>query len=248
MIKYLQKILKVFGINKGSLIYNVLKDLFLLSVSFLYKIYIFFKKIRFYFSDYIRVKKFSSYELYIKNQLEKTSNKNLRRGWLEKKNYDNKTNAFINFFKKNSDILKESKHTLAIGARTGNEVLAIKSFGPDCIGVDIFPYKDLVLEGDMHNLPFNDDHFDFVFTNVLDHSLYPKKFFKETQRVLKKNGYLLIHMLIDFDSDEYSVTNITNINQMKKLAIDFNIVSIINTDQKSFSFFHFNKEFLFRKK
>lgn len=54
-------------------------------------------------------------------------------------------------------------------------------------------------------------------------------------------------MLIDFDNDEYSVTNITNINQMKKLAKDFKVVKIYDTDFESFSFFHFNKEFLFQK-
>ena len=248
MIKYLQKILIIFRITKRSLTYNILKSLFLFVENFLFNIYIFFKKIRFYFSDYVRVKKFSSYELYIENQLKKTSNQNLRRGWLEKNNYNKKTKAFIVFFNKNKNILKKSKQTLAIGARTGNEVLAIRSFGCNCVGVDIFPYKDLVLKGDMHDLPFKDKQFDFIFTNVLDHSLYPRKFFREAHRVLKKNGYLLIHMLVDFDNDEYSVTNITNINQMKKLAIDFNVVSIINTDHKSFSFFHFNKEFLFRKK
>ena len=54
-------------------------------------------------------------------------------------------------------------------------------------------------------------------------------------------------MLIDLDDDTYSVTNITNIGQMKRLAKDFSIINIIDTDKDSLSFFKFNKEFLFKK-
>jgi len=246
-MKFIQKILLSLGLKKNSLFYNILKYFYLFLQNKFKKLSLYLKKIRFYFSDYVVVQKFSNYDLYLNKQLEKTTNVLLRKGWLEKNNYENKTEAFINFFKKNKKIISNAKKTLAIGARLGNEVIAIRSYGTECIGVDIVPYGNFVIKGDMHNLPFEDNNFDFVFTNILDHSVYPKIFFSEVKRVLKKNGYFLIHMLIDFDNDEYSVTNITNINQMKKLAKDFKVVKIYDTDFESLSFFHFNKEFLFQK-
>ena len=205
-------------------------------------------KIRFYFSDYLIVQNFKDYSSYLKKQLEKTTNKEKMKIWTDKKFYDQKTNAFINLFKKNELILKNSKTALSVGSRVGNEVLALKSFGPKCFGIDLVPYKDLVIKGDMHKMPFEDNKFDFVFTNILDHSLYPKQFFKEVKRVLNFNGYFLIQMYIGVDLDDYSTLNIVNINQIKKLAGGFKLVKIYETDSKSKSYFGMNKEFLFQKK
>ena len=137
--------------------------------------------IRFYFSNYLVVQKFKDYNSYINKQLEKTTNKAKRDIWTNKFFYQNKTKAFINLFKKNERLLKESKTALSIGSRVGNEILAINSFGPKCSGIDLVPYKDLVIKGDMNNIQFKDNEFVFIFTNVLDHSLYPKKLFKEVR-------------------------------------------------------------------
>ena len=97
----------------------------------------------------------SNYQEYLNKQLEKTTNQKKRDVWLEENYYNNKTNKFIHFFLKHKDILHNSKKTLSIGSRVGNEVLAIKSFGCECIGIDLMPYKDLVIKGDMHNLDFS---------------------------------------------------------------------------------------------
>ena len=99
----------------------------------------------------------------------------------------------------------------------------------------------------MLNIPFKDNEFDFIFTNFLDHSLYPKKLFKEVRRVLKINGYFLIHIYIGMDLDNYSTLNFINENQIKKLTKDFKIIKIYNTDTKSRLFFGMNKEFFFKK-
>ena len=203
--------------------------------------------IRYYFSDYLIVQKFKNYNSYLNKQLEKTTNKSKRDVWTEKNFYQKKTNAFINLFMKNEELLKKSTQALSIGSRVGNEVLAIKSYGPQCTGIDLEPYKDLVIKGDMHELPFKDSFFDFVFTNILDHSLYPKKFFQEVRRVLKINGYFLLHIYIGVDLDDYSTLNIVNENQIKKFAKDFKIIKIYETDKKSELYFGMNKEFLFQK-
>ena len=88
----------------------------------------------------------SNYQEYLNKQLEKTTNQKKRDVWLEENYYNNKTNKFIHFFLKHKDILHNSKKTLSIGSRVGNEVLAIKSYGCECIGIDLVPYKDLVIK------------------------------------------------------------------------------------------------------
>ena len=134
-----------------------------------------------------------NYQEYLNKQLEKTTNQKRRDIWLEENYYNNKTKKFIHFFLKHKNILHNSKKTLSIGSRVGNEVLAIKSYGCECVGIDLVPYKELVVKGDMHNLNFNDNTFDYVIaSNMIHHVPYPIKFFKEINRILKKDGKLII--------------------------------------------------------
>ena len=74
---------------------------------------------------------------------------------------------------------------LCFGARTGQEVVALNEIGMEAKGIDIVPQEPYVIKGDIHDAPFVDDTFDFVFTNIVDHSIYPQKFMSEIERVLK---------------------------------------------------------------
>ena len=55
--------------------------------------------------------------------------------------------------------------------------------------------KPLVELGDMHNLKYDDKTFNFVFSNILDHSLYPQKSISEIERVLKKMDIVFYKLL-----------------------------------------------------
>ena len=85
---------------------------------------------------------------------------------------------------------------LCLGARRGWEVWAWRTLGFDAIGIDIQEYEDnpYVVYGDFHDIPFPDGEFDYVFSNALDHSLYPEKFISEADRVLKLSGKLLLEI------------------------------------------------------
>lgn len=69
------------------------------------------------------------------------------------------------------------------------------------IGIDIT--KEMIRErnkslnsyfilGDVHNMPFKSNKFDFVASGFLYRNIDPAKFFKECKRVLKKDGKILI--------------------------------------------------------
>ena len=88
------------------------------------------------------------------------------------------------------------KLVLCLAARLGGEVRAFKRRGADAIGIDLNPGKDNkdVIYGDFHDIPFKSDWFDYVFTNSIDHVLYPKKMFSEAHRVLKPGGIFILEI------------------------------------------------------
>lgn len=95
------------------------------------------------------------------------------------------------------------KKVLMLGCGTGEETKLLKEYNAiDMVGIDLsetsidiaketYPeYKFIV--GDMHNLPFEDESFDFVYSSLAIHySSNPKEVYSEIYRVLKKDGFLL---------------------------------------------------------
>ena len=129
-----------------------------------------FRKI-FYYLRFIKnkkkglwnVKNFDNYQAYIDFQKEKTLDKTKRSKWLNDE-WDEKVNYFNSIFKElfNEIHLDVKSKCLCIGARTGQEVHALKKLGFFAIGIDIVECKPLVEIGDMHNLKYPDNSFDFV--------------------------------------------------------------------------------------
>ena len=190
-------------------------------------------------------KKNQKYSDYINHQKIKSSNQQNINYWTEKNYYSEKTNMFQKLFNSYYNYIKNKK-CLSVGSRVGNEVLALQQFTNDVIGIDIVPYKDLVIKGDMHNMDFPDNCFDFIFTNIIDHSIDPKKFFQECYRVLKPNGVLLLHCSFIHDDDEYTVFNLN-----KKLALELGErYSKIKVSFSKFDYMHywdFEREILYIK-
>lgn len=96
-----------------------------------------------------------------------------------------------------------NKKVLMIGCGTGEESILLKEFGAkDITGIDLSKksialakqtYSDIKFEiGDMNNLNFEDESFDFVYSSLVIHySNKPKKVYNEIYRVLKKDGKML---------------------------------------------------------
>ena len=144
-----------------------------------------------------------SYQNYIDFQKQKTEDVERRKKWLGEE-WDSKINGFSELFNSNKDAISNCKNALCIGARTGQEVVALNNLGIDAIGIDIVGHLPHVIEGDMHRLPFPDKHFDLVFSNVYDHSIDPPQKTKEIERVLKTDGVVILQFQIAIPQDEYT--------------------------------------------
>ncbi|RWW61333.1 hypothetical protein BHE74_00031618 [Ensete ventricosum] len=153
---------------------------------------------------------FRSYDDYIKRQLNKTLDPRLRRLWATR-DWDRKVRVFTRFF---ADLAAEglvsnASSALCIGARMGQEVVALRDIGvAGAVGMDLAPAPPLVVAGDFHAQPFPDDSFDFEFSNVFDHALYPKRFAAEVERTLRPGGVAVLHVAVHRRGDKYSANDL----------------------------------------
>jgi len=183
------------------------------------------------------------YSSYIDLQKQKTCDPVRRKKWLNEE-WDLKLNGFKKIFNNNTDFIGEK--CLCIGARTGQEVQALIDIGKNAVGIDLVPHEPLVEEGDFHDLAYQDETFDFIFTNVFDHALYPDKFCAEAFRVLKKGGHGLFHLQVDVPNDEYGVHDVDDLN---KDFLNFFTEKKVSKNTKVFykEFSTFNREIVLSK-
>lgn len=158
----------------------------------------------------IDAKKYENYESYLNHQKEKTLDPDKRKKWLNEE-WDLKIDGFKGEFEKIKDFLTEDKRCLCLGARTGQEVVALQQLGiKNAIGVDIVPHLPNVIEGDAHNLDFEDNSFDFVYSNIINYSIDPKKMISEVERVLSSNGIFFLQCYTGLSQDPYIVNKFNN--------------------------------------
>ncbi|CAI9093305.1 OLC1v1028775C1 [Oldenlandia corymbosa var. corymbosa] len=188
---------------------------------------------------------YTSYDSYIKRQLNKTLNPHLREVW-KTRDWDRKIRVFTAFFHhlKEEKLIRNDSKALCIGARMGQEVEALRRVGvSDSIGMDLVPSPPLVVEGDFHKQPFKDGTFDFEFSNVFDHALYPEKFVGEIERTLKPGGVSVLHVSVRRGTDKYSANDLYSVEPLKKLFKRSELVRIRTIDG-----FGLDTEVVFRKK
>jgi SAM-dependent methyltransferase len=88
----------------------------------------------------------------------------------------------------------EQSRTLIIGGRTEEEIFMFRGYGfRDVTAVDLISYSPLVVEADMHDLPFEDGSFDFIFcAYTLVYSEKPSRAAREFVRVLRDEGTVAV--------------------------------------------------------
>jgi SAM-dependent methyltransferase len=169
----------------------------------------------------IGIKKIKKYEDYITLQKEKTEDPERRKKWEGKLNEN--TQKFIPTFDQYCNIFDSFKDSLVycLGARTGEEALALQSLGfSKALGTDLVPFLDHVIEDDIHNMQFKDSSVGLFYTNIFDHSIDPKKFLSEIFRCLKPEGKAFFQLQIGSQLDKYGVLFIDNPEDFINLAKD----------------------------
>ncbi|KAL8457136.1 hypothetical protein ACS0TY_034298 [Phlomoides rotata] len=187
---------------------------------------------------------YSSYDKYLQRQLNKTLNPKLREIWTTR-DWNRKVEKFSQFFEnlKQRDVLSNGSKSLCIGARVGQEVAALKRIGvEDSVGIDLVPYPPLVIKGDFHHQPFHDATFDFEFSNVFDHALYPRKFVGEVERTLKPGGICVLHVLISRRADKYSANDLYSVKPLEEMFTKSELIEVRGIDG-----FGLDTEVVFRK-
>ena len=137
----------------------------------------------------------------------------------------------------------KNKKILLLGCGTGDELRLLKEFNAEkIIGIDISKesinianktyseHKFII--ADMHDIPFQDDYFDFVYSSLAIHySDNPEKVYKEVYRVLKDNGYFLFsigHPLrwtsekVNIDNEEFKLIGYQNSSVINKIYGKYN--------------------------
>lgn len=188
---------------------------------------------------------YASYDSYIQRQLKKTLNPKLRELWTTR-DWDRKIQVFALFFQdfKEKRLLFNDSKALCIGARVGQEVEALRRIGvSDSLGIDLVPSPPLVIRGDFHNQPFQNDTFDFEFSNVFDHALYPHRFVAEIERTLKPGGVCVLHVVLSRRSDKYSANDLYSVKPLVEMFKGSEVVHIRKVDG-----FGLDTEIVFRKK
>ena len=152
-----------------------------------------------------KARKYDSYEDYVTFQKEKTTDPTRREKWLGEE-WEMKLKGFEDIFRSHPQIYSTGAKCLCLGARTGQEVVALTNIGVDATGIDLVPCLPNVIEGDIHNLKSKDSQYDIVFSNILDHALDIKKMMEEATRVVRVGGLLHFQLQVFIHQDEYTET------------------------------------------
>ncbi|KAJ4772361.1 S-adenosyl-L-methionine-dependent methyltransferases superfamily protein [Rhynchospora pubera] len=184
-------------------------------------------------SPFIRIRRvFPSYDEYLKLQLNKTLDPRLRQLWATR-DWDRKVVVFSQIFSRlqSRHLLANSSRALCVGARLGQEVAALKKVGVvNSVGMDLVPSPPLVVKGDFHKQPFEPNSFDFEFSNVFDHALYPDRFVAEMERTLKPGGVAVIHVALHRRGDKYSANDLLGVDGLVGLFKQSDLVSTEKVD------------------
>jgi len=166
----------------------------------------------------MKIKKFKNYEEYVSLQKDKTGNEEKRKKWFS--NREENAELFERTFKPYLKFFEEDFVCLCLGARSGEEVLALRNLGfENSLGIDLIESGDgVVIEGDLHDLQYENE-IDFIYTNVFDHVLYPEKMLQGIKKSLTDRGLALIQLQLGNSyGDVHGVLDIDDSDEFEELV------------------------------
>ena len=114
--------------------------------------------------------------------------------------------------------------SLCLGPQVCSEIIVLRELGSDCIGLDLVPQEDYVVEGDFHDPPFPDGAFDFVYSNALDHVWDLGAFVAGAERVLRSGGLALFHLSLGQGIHSFDCMGIDHQQEVLDLMGGFEIL------------------------
>ncbi len=136
--------------------------------------------------------------------------------------------------------ISKEYYILCLGARNGGEVMAFRKLGfLNTIGVDLYPIQNVcikeqvVFKGDFHNLDFESNSFNILFSNSIDHIYDPELFLKECDRVLKIGGFCIFYLGIGSHIGDLESNSIKDKLLIFKTINKFNKYEIIINEDNS---------------
>lgn len=156
------------------------------------------------------------YASYLQRQKTKTTDPERIKKW-QTEEWGTKIEGFRRIFERHEGILSPGEKALCLGSRTGQEVVALQERGISAIGIDLVPFPPYTVEGDFHDLNYQEASVDIVFTNVFDHTPQPNLFIDEIERVLRGGGYAIVQLQLATRGDSFSENDVVNAKSVLNL-------------------------------
>ncbi len=191
----------------------------------------------------IEKRKYKNYDQYLKHQAKKLDvgiSENVKK--FRFSYFDNEVRSFTKRFEVFKDYI-DGDNVLCLGARIGAEVKCLIDMGFEkSIGIDINPGKnnEYVIKGDFHNLDFEDDYFDTIYSNSIDHAWDLRKLSKEIGRVIKKGSHLILEIDHLLNKDDESRRELLK----KESKYESVMYSDLDDIKKEFKEFEFVKKYI----
>jgi SAM-dependent methyltransferase len=148
----------------------------------------------------ITYREYHSYDDYLKHQSKKLDRllkkRNKASHKVRKEYFKSEVNRHYRRLKKVVKFVKNGR-ILCLGARTGAEIVAFNKHGFKRVdGIDINPGKNnkYVKKGDFHKTGYEDNAFDTLYCNCIDHVWNIEKFYNEMFRILKGEGICILEI------------------------------------------------------
>ncbi len=157
------------------------------------------------------------YDAYIQNQLTHTIG-------LRTKDAAFRYNKFITTFLEKVPGVDRSSKVLCVGCRNVHELDAFRDAGfKNIVGVDLFSTNPQILVMDMHDLKFDNDSFDILYSAATFEKAYdPQRVANEFLRVVKSSGYIILEVGAHYKTgevDRHDFENLPNLYQFFKSSM-----------------------------
>lgn len=125
---------------------------------------------------------------------------------------------------------KVGERALFVGCRNPHEIMYFKGFhDADAVGIDLYSEHSFIKIMDMHELSFQDDTFDLVFSShSLEHSYNPQEAVNEFIRVMKDGGFFVVEVPVNYKVGKADRIDFKESSQIIKLLSNVKSEIIFN--------------------